>query len=61
MFGAVLPSDDSIVLNQQSSKWNSHPAILTAMVVYLARLPCFPTYRKQLVVIAFVDQVAGIV
>ena len=61
MFGAVLPSDDPIVLNQQLPKWNGHPAILTAMVVYLALLPRFPTNRKHFVKVAFVDQVAGIV
>jgi hypothetical protein len=61
MLGAILPADNSIILNQQSSEWHSHPAILAAMVVNLALLPRFPADREHFVEVGFVDEVAGIV
>src|SRR5687768_9646690 len=58
---AILPADNSIVLNQKPSTWHSHPTILAAMVVNLTLLSRFPTNRKHFVEVRFLDQVAGIV
>jgi hypothetical protein len=53
--------DNAIILDQEFSDRNCHPAILVAMIVYGTGLADFPAYCYQFVERSFVHQVSSVV